>query len=322
MSTLTRIFSLGALFFGLAAPLPAWAQQQFATEVRGAAQTFRYAWVDGRGAPQTLEFRLNVHDIARGSTEFGPWDKAKVQAMELAAAQAKARELSTPNLTVLVEPNGRGFDITARSQKTRPTEAQLAQIRAAIRGHLLQANMAYARQSFYTAEETRPGELTIQPDHPRLAQRYTAAMGPVAAAMRAKLPNDDPRVFIDYALNWLQSMPYDRLENRRTSNGAGFQTPYGLLQGNRGDCDTKTTALAALLRARFPGLRLAMVYVPEHAFLGIGIPQTDKDYALRDSTGTWVLADPTGPSLTPLGQINEEVQAKARRGAAEIVVIP
>jgi hypothetical protein len=106
---------------------------------------------------------------------------------------------------------------------------------------------------------------------------------------------------INWIMGFLQSIPYDTLQNRRTSNGSGFQTPYALLRTNRGDCDTKSVALLAILRSLYPTLPLSMIYVSEHAFVGIGIAQGPKDYALKLNNRPYVLADPTGPSQIPLG---------------------
>ena len=127
---------------------------------------------------------------------------------------------------------------------------------------------------------------------------------------------------MNYALNFLQNIPYDQLVSRYTSNGAGFQTPYGLLYNNRGDCDTKSVALAAILRNLFPELRIVMVYVPEHAFVGVHFKPGKKDYALQLGGQPFVLAEPTGPSLAPLGRLDDRALSYLDSGKFSYQEVP
>jgi hypothetical protein len=195
-----------------------------------------------------------------------------------------------------------------------------------------QAHNDYIASKFYASVD----DTHIMPDHKRIAQRYVGAMAPLATALKnsqGSLNNGnrngtisgggaDPRDLINYIMHFWQSIPYDELENRYTSNGAGFETPYGILAGNKGDCDSKAVALAATLRSLYPNLRLTMVYVPDHAFIGIGLPQGPHDYALRLGDGTYVLADPTGPSFMNLGQVADHALTALNSGQFSYQEIP
>jgi transglutaminase-like putative cysteine protease len=297
--------------------------QTFATQQRGGGQDFAYTYLTPEGQPRSLSFRLNLADIQRGSAEFQPWNDDAARTAAVNKVQATATALATPNLKATVQglPNGMTLRLVGRNLTPQSPQVQL--LEKTLNTTYTMAIKTYASQNLYRATSEGDHQTTIQPDHPAIAVRYTAAMGPVAEAIQQQIPGaaDSPRNFINAALNWLQTIPYDTLKNRATSNGAGFQTPYGLMLGNRGDCDTKATALASLIRAAYPTIPLAIIYVPEHAFLGIGLPQEDRDYALRTEYGTYILADATGPARTPLGYIDERTRTKIRANETELLPI-
>jgi hypothetical protein len=64
------------------------------------------------------------------------------------------------------------------------------------------------------------------------------------------------------------------------------------------------------------------VYVPEHAFVGIGIPQGPNDFALRLGSRTFVLADPTGPRLLKVGEVDEKALGALTSGRFSFQEVP
>lgn len=296
--------------------------QNFHSQQRGGWEDFAYTYTTRKGTTQSLQFSLSADDITRGSAEFQPWNDQIARNNAILAVQQTARRMEQPNLKATVIPVADGMDIRVSGYGLSGNSPQVQQLEQTLHTTYTTTIQTFASRNLYRATQTGPHNTSIQPDHPAIAIRYTAAMGPVARAIAEQVPGatESPRAFINAALNWLQTIPYDTLLDRATSNGAGFQTPYGLIQGNRGDCDTKATALAAIMRAAYPSLPLVMIYVPDHAFLGIGLPKTDADYALNTQYGIYVLADATGPALSPLGYIDPATQSKIR--ANETTLLP
>ncbi len=296
----------------------------FQTAARGNWQEYAYTYTNAQNQPQRLSFRLNADDIALGSAEFRAWDDTAATAAAVQAVQARAKALETPTLKATVSPLRHGMSIRLTGTNLTAQSPQVKHLNEALHTTYTTSLQSYATRSYYRATLEGEHRAVIQPDHPAIARRYVAAMRPVAQAIQQQVPgaSQSPRAFINAALTWLQSIPYDELENRYTSNGAGFQTPYGLINSNVGDCDTKATALAALIRAAYPSLPLAIVYVPNHAFLGVGLPQGPNDFALQTQHGTYVLADATGPGLAPLGYIDRKTQAKTGGRSTEVLPIP
>jgi hypothetical protein len=299
-------------------------QIAFQTQTQGGNQPFAYQWRDRDGRTQSMQFVLNVSDIQRGSTEFQGWDDDEAEALAVKQTQRKAAEISSPGLLINVAGVPNGYQASLRGRPGAATQQRANQVQNILSATYNKAITDYAQTHFYRATFRDSGaekQTIIMPDHVALAKRYTAAMGPVADALRQSvLPaGADERTFINAALSWLQTIPYDTLRSRSTSNGAGYQTPYGLMLGNKGDCDTKATAFLALLRAAYPYLKTAIIYTPNHAFVGIGLPKRDEDFALSTFTGIYVLADPTGPGQQPLGRIDPETQEQLRERHTQVL---
>lgn len=313
-------FFISALIFS--APLHA-EGNRFATRQRGSWQDFGYQWQDSAGKTRTLNVSLAAADIQLGETEFSAWDSAAANRDANSQVAQRAAQLSTPQLQYTVRPLGNGYSLASTGTRQALARADAETVRQTLHQTYMQSVRQYASRHYYKAEE-QGAELVIQPDHVRLATRYAPAMAPVGRALRAQVAGQgaDLRTYTNAALNWLQSIPYDTLLNRSSSNGAGYQTPYGMMVENRGDCDTKTTALAAILRSQYPTLPLAIVYIPKHAFLAIGTAQGPRDFALQTAGGTYVLADPTGPALAQLGDIDPQTQAELRAQNTTVVPIP
>ncbi|MFZ2587876.1 MAG: hypothetical protein WAZ18_07160 [Alphaproteobacteria bacterium] len=275
-------------------------QLGFKTRVYGNAVRFDYVWKDARAVERRLAFTLPVEDLRRGQQEFAAFDNTAMNDAAFQAVESYARTKSTSTMKLAVKRTYNGFEVEAEATPDVLAQGVAKRHVDAMNGVRDKALEAYLYDHFYT----RAGDGYVMPDHKRIVQRYGPALAPVQAAIRQATRGMQPREVVDFVMGFLQSIPYDLLGNRATSNGAGFQTPYGLLLGNKGDCDTKSVALLALLRGLFPKTRLTMVYVTEHAFVGVALPRTATDYALNLKGSAFVLADPTGPRLLRLGEVD------------------
>ena len=127
-------------------------------------------------------------------------------------------------------------------------------------------------------------------DHARIAAARAKAVAPVAAALRKGTRSD--REFVERTLRFTQSIPYQKGKRGQDS---GFQRPLALLARNKGDCDGKSALFLALIRAELPNVPLAMVYVPGHALVGVGIKPQKGDRTFRMDGRTYVMAEPSAP---------------------------
>jgi hypothetical protein len=163
----------------------------------------------------------------------------------------------------------------------------------------------YLQDNYYSHFRSYLGQKAIKPDHLRYISENTAALLPVAQAIFEKLPADSKnRAYINLVLSWVQSIPYNELKNRLTSNGAGYLPPLSVVANNQGDCDSKTVLMASLVRALLPDVEMTMVFLPNHALLGIVLPSRKNEQTLNIDGMDYLLMEPTGPSKIPLGEVS------------------
>jgi hypothetical protein len=148
----------------------------------------------------------------------------------------------------------------------------------------------------------------IRPDYAALARGQADLLRPMARAIAeaAEAAGDGgtrPRVALALAL--MQEIPYDELRTRGATDGTGFAVPAELLHVNQGDCDSKATALASLMRTLAPEVETAIVLLPGHAVLAADLPVQPGDRTLSLDGQRFVLMEPAGPARIPLGQVSD-----------------
>ena len=142
----------------------------------------------------------------------------------------------------------------------------------------------------------------LRVDYRRVAQQAAPRLAPLARAI-AQRAGSGARERLALALAFLQTIPYDRLTGRDAAEGTGFATPLEMLHHNRGDCDSKATALAALMRRLAPEVRTAMVLLPGHAVLAADVATREGDRVIRLRGDKFVLMEPAGPARIPVGTV-------------------
>lgn len=166
----------------------------------------------------------------------------------------------------------------------------------------------YLQQQYYYVQALPWNARAIIPDHRRIMQDSLPDLLPVATAWHEKLAKVPTRQSLLALSAWIQQIPYQDLSDRQRSSGASFSPPLKLLRENRGDCDSKAVLLAALLRLLLPDVKLALVYLPQHAVLAVQLPVTPEDMTVNIEGRDYLLIDATGPALLTPGQISPEYQ--------------
>jgi hypothetical protein len=138
------------------------------------------------------------------------------------------------------------------------------------------------------------------------AAATAALQGPLRAVARAlgDVPNgaNDERARIALALGFFQEIPYTTLDDKQRQGGDFLPAP-ALLAQNRGDCDSKAVALAAVLRTLIHFRKLAVVTMPGHAILAVEMPARPGDTTIRQGGRSYVALEPSGPALAPVGHV-------------------
>jgi hypothetical protein len=167
----------------------------------------------------------------------------------------------------------------------------------------------YLEARYYTFNRSKK----IQVDYGRIARESLPDIKPLASAWARQHALPPSRKALNQLLGFFQSIPYSTLERRNSSDEAGFAVPVALLSRNRGDCDTKSVGMAAMVHALAPDIPIIMVLTKDHALLGFAIEPARGDETLEFNGRTYVLAEPVGPALTRLGKIHEHSRSSAQQ---------
>lgn len=180
-----------------------------------------------------------------------------------------------------------------------------------------------SRTQFYKERRFVQDENWLLLDYKSISDEYKPKMAPIAEAFRTRNVQrfDDIRVVINDILSFYQSIPYDKLQTREIGDSEfGFSTPLKLLYQNRGDCDTKLVALNSTLKNLY-NVKTIAVAVPEHIFIGFKMTvQPGDDYIVYNGQ-KYVLAEPVGPSIQPIGKVSDLSYSYVKSGNYKIYEI-
>jgi hypothetical protein len=260
---------------------------------------FNYTWSDHQEKTSDISFSLPFHQLNKQNhKKFIPNLAQKYVYIEMHKA---AKKIDPKEARVNIQRRGQDIHI----QVTSRSNELLDKWQRSMNQGQQKALDQYLQDNYYNHFRSYLGQKAIKPDHLRYVSENTAALLPVAQAMFEKLPtNSKTRAYIHLVLSWVQSIPYNELKNRLTSNGAGYLPPLSVIANNQGDCDSKTVLMASLVRSLFPDVKMTMVFLPNHALLGIALPFRKNGQTLNIDGMDYLLMEPTGPSKIPLGEIS------------------
>ena len=263
-------------------------------------QLFQYEWLDASQQPQTLSFSLDSAALAEAPSEPIRYTQARVQRFIYVELMKAAKQIDPKQARVRIDQQPRGVEIAVRST-SRELNQQLTD---ELKDTKEAAFDEFLKRHYYTRYTTVFNEKAVKPDHARYVEAYTKPLVPLSQAIYEQVQQQsDARLYFNLLLSWVQSIPYDTLEDRSEHSGAGFNPPARLLRSNLGDCDSKSVLAAAIIRAFLPDTPLVMVLLPEHALLGIALTPKKDEQTLEYQDKTYILFEPTGPALLPFGEV-------------------
>ncbi len=315
---------------------PAGADDGFARDVTRTADGVHYtvAFRDAQANTHRLGFTFPEGVYAEGKTGLPPVDPDRVRERinkpveaYVAARRKKWRRALTARLNALDRrlpehirirhsfgADGLSWSLKSRQASREELEAIADRIKdriAAVSERILDGAEAdikrYAEQvrddvynDYYYVRDAELDLLRV--DYRRVARQAAPRLVPLARALAAEA-GGDARARTALALAFLQGIPYDRLTGRDAAEGTGFATPVEMLHHNKGDCDSKATALAALMRRLVPEVRTAMILLPGHAVFAADVETREGDRVIRLRGEKFVLMEPAGPARVPVGTI-------------------
>ena len=260
---------------------------------------FNYQWQSSEG-PKKLTFLLPHADIDKLPNSAPAYNSALAQNYIHRSLLGYAKAIDPREAKILIKRSGSSLNMQVSGKESE----KVNEITEALGRKHDEAEAEYLRKNYYTPFKNEMGQAAIKHDHLRYANESSHNISNIVDAIKEQLGNpSNPREFIDFTLNWLQTIPYDTLENRISSNGSGFAAPRQLLLNNKGDCDSKSTFFLAILKSYNPNLSAEMIFLPNHALVGISLKANKTDEKIMQNNLSYILAEPTGPAQYKLGEI-------------------
>jgi transglutaminase-like putative cysteine protease len=129
----------------------------------------------------------------------------------------------------------------------------------------------------------------------RFVEEDSPTLKPLSNSLLLTSPDKTPRGLASHALGFVQSLPYGTQFKTKTTS----LTPIGVLVENKGDCDSKSSLLVAILKGM--GINSRLLELPEHMVVGIEVPINLNDAYYQCPDGKkYVVAETTVRNL-PLG---------------------
>lgn len=259
---------------------------------------FNYSWTNHQEQLVDLSFSLPLRQINQQShKKFVPELAQQYVYIEL---HKDARKIDPREARVQIQRRGQDIQI----QVTSRSDNLLQKWQRSMAQSETRALDQYLEDNYYSHFRTHMGQQAVKPDHLRYIAENTLDLLPVAQAVYDKLPEkSETRAYVNLLLSWVQSIPYNELANRLDSNGAGYLPPVSVVANNQGDCDSKSVLMASLIRSLLPDVKMAMIYLPGHALLGVVLPFRVNEETFDIDGVDYLLMEPTGPAKIPLGQI-------------------
>lgn len=281
-------------------------QVAFSAQQQSGSAVFKYRFTDAWRQVWPLSFTLSYSAVEAGYKYWRGFQPEVLTRKVRDALETYAQRYNG-KLKIEVVQSGAGF-------QTRYTVEGLPmkQISAEINRETDRASEAYLAENFLIRVNK---ELMV--DYGRMVQIFAGLLSPIAEALSSVVRGDE-RQKLMIAMAFIQNIPYDTTPPKRSD--FGFATPPAMLWQNRGDCDTKTVALAAILKTMLPGYPMILIVVPEHALMAIALPAARGDRLYRWNGTTYVLLEPVGPALTPIGQVSPHSASALARNDGVIVL--
>lgn len=300
-------FSLLILFCH--SPLSA-KQLNFSKKTINDTVQFNYQWQDQNQKNQAISFSIEKKLLFSRFRNFKAYKASHAKRHVNQGIKKTLSKQNTPGVHVSFLGTGNEMSIELKSQNQKALNQAYKTIEK-LENDLMQE---YLTDNFYQQFISYDNNLAIKPDHARFARESVVDFKPLKSLILDKISIQNIREVSNYVLGFVQSIPYATLESRVTSTGAGFNPPLRTLWENQGDCDSKVTLTAAILRALMPRIKMMLVFIDNHALLAINIPTNADELAIKVDGINYVLIEPTGPAMMNLGKVSAESEFAIRNG--------
>jgi hypothetical protein len=287
-------------------------QLDFKRISRSGDELLSYRWKDAERHEHSVAFTLTRDAIKEAEASFREFSMdAMWRTLELDLRDEVEKFGNGARINLSRNIEGLRWTLQAHDQKAADLLSQKVTER------LERSQQAYLRSYM----RRMVGERRVMVD---FAAATSAMQSPLRAVAKAlgDVPDvaHDDRARIALALSFFQEIPYAVLEDKQRRGGDFLPGP-ALLAQNRGDCDSKAVALAAVLKDFTRWRKLVVVTMPGHAILAVDLPAQEGDWTIRSGGRQYVALEAAGPAMAAIGKVGN-ITAKYLRDAREIEIWP
>lgn len=285
-------------------------QLSFTKEVQENSYLFNYQWLDHDKVRQSINFSLTKSALFERFRMLKPYQGEFAQKTILRTIKKQLRKQPLIGAHAVFKQQQGKMVIQVKGRDDKKVAAAYQEIK------LIEQEVTkdYFQKNYYQRFTTHDQQTGIKVDHVNIAQDSVADFKALKPIILDIVSIENIRKVTNFVLSFVQSIPYSTLESRLTSSGAGFNPPAKLLWENQGDCDSKMALTATILRALMPRIDMAMIYIDEHAFIGIAVPAEANEVSIEHQEINYLLAEPTGPALYKLGRLAPESELAIDQG--------
>ncbi len=310
-----KLLSLAMLLNSVICTYACASQTDFNLQQNSTVSRFEYHWLDAERQPQQLAFRLNNTQLFSLFRDFIPFEQARLDREVFMAAQKIAASADPRVIDIQVKQGFEQLEIQYQAYD----QDTLALWQNRLTEALETTRSNYLQRHYYTRFSTSLLPNGIKPDHKRFIVESEPLLTPVVEAFKGLLGSQASETdIINTVINWVQSIPYNSLEEQDNARGPGFLPPNQLLFQNHGDCDSKAVLAAAVLHNLLPHYNLVMVYLPDHALLAIQKSAISDEKTLFYQGEELVFLEVAGPAVVPAGQLSDSSERAIAQGQLEI----
>jgi len=287
-------------------------QLDFKRISRSGDELLGYRWKDTEHHDHAVAFTLTRDAIKEAEASFREFSMdAMWRTLELDLRDEVEKFGNGARINLSRNIDGLRWTLQARDQKAADLLSQRVTER------LEKAQQAYLKSYL----RRMVGEHRVMVDFAAAANAMQSPLRAVAKAL-GDVPDvgNGDRDRIALALGFFQEVPYAVLEDKQRRGGDFLPGP-ALLAQNRGDCDSKAVALAAVLKNFTRFRKIVVVTMPGHAILAVDLPAQEGDWTVRSGGRQYVALEVAGPVMAPIGKVGN-VTAKYLRDAREVEIWP
>jgi len=165
----------------------------------------------------------------------------------------------------------------------------------------------------------RASAKTIEPDMPLIVKQNRALMAPVAASINRQLSAENNFSYdsiIGASLSLAQtaiSYGVPPLVEKNGRHTVGIYPPVRVMLAGKGDCDTKTALLGAIL-LNYKGIKTVGISVPGHYLMAVRRVPMRGELFIKYHGLEYVLVEPAGPAWLPVGTVGENTENMLGQG--------